>query len=66
MSNHFAFDDASPRPGEFGITQEQLDLIHDAKAFNPDPVHIEAPGWLNWLAGIGFIALFGFLAVFAI
>lgn len=47
------------------MTQHDLDLITDTKAFNPDPIRIEAPGWLTWLAGVGFIILFAALVLMA-
>lgn len=47
------------------IRQEDLDLIADTKAFTPQPVKIEAPGWLDWLAGVGFVAVLVFLVMAA-
>lgn len=40
------------------ITQRDLDLIADTKAFNPDPIRIEAPRWLNAACWIAMAVIF--------
>ena len=45
------------------ITQDDLNLITDESAFTPRPVEIEAAGWVEWAAGIGFILMLVFLVM---
>lgn len=45
------------------IRQEDIDLIADTKAFNPDPIRIQAPGWLEAACWIAVVVIFMATAV---